>query len=166
VVYADASSTGYAGYTVEHGCHVTHGPWTQEEAARSSTWRELRAVRMVLESLLPKKKNERFRWFSDNQNVVHILPTGSRKPDLQEEALAIFTTVVEGHICIEAEWTPTSNNEQADWLSHKMTGASLQCYFQIWMPTGGHAQLIVSLASTTHSYLTLIHDTGTLALKQ
>ena len=118
MVYADASSTGYAGYTVEHGCHVTHGPWTQEEAARSSTWRELRAVRMVLESLLPKKKNERFRWFSDNQNVVHILPTGSRKPDLQEEALAIFTTVVEGNIHMEPEWTPRSNNEQADWLSH------------------------------------------------
>ena len=37
VVYADASSTGYAGYIVQHGCHAAHGPWTQEETARSST---------------------------------------------------------------------------------------------------------------------------------
>ena len=25
VVYADASSTGYGGFTVEHGCHIAHG---------------------------------------------------------------------------------------------------------------------------------------------
>jgi len=30
VVYADASAMGYAGYTVEHGCHIAHGPWTTE----------------------------------------------------------------------------------------------------------------------------------------
>jgi len=77
MVYADASCTGYAGYTVEHSCYIAHGPWTPEEATRSSTWRELRAVRMVLESLKSKLKNERVRWFSDNQNVVRILQTSS-----------------------------------------------------------------------------------------
>jgi len=63
MVYADASSTGYASYTVEHGCYMAHGPWTAEEATRSSTWRELRAVCMAPESLAPKLKNEYFRWF-------------------------------------------------------------------------------------------------------
>jgi len=33
VVYADANSTGYGGYMVEHDCHIAHGPWTVEEAA-------------------------------------------------------------------------------------------------------------------------------------
>ena len=117
MVYADASSTGYAGYTVEHGCYIAHGPWTAEEAVRSSTWRELRAVRMVLESLTPKLKNERIRWFSDNQNVVRILQTGSRKPDLQKEALAIFSVALSGQIRIEPEWIPRTQNEQADALS-------------------------------------------------
>ena len=117
IVYADASSTGYGGYTVEHGCYIAHGPWTAEEAARSSTWRELRAVRMVLESLAPKLKNERIRWFSDNQNVVRILQTGSRKPDLQTEALAIFSTALGGQIRIEPEWIPRTQNEEADALS-------------------------------------------------
>lgn len=41
VVYTDASDTGYGGYTVEHGLHVAQGSWLPEEAARSSTWREL-----------------------------------------------------------------------------------------------------------------------------
>jgi len=117
MVYADASCTGYAGYTVEHSCYIAHGPWTPEEATRSSTWRELRAVRMVLESLKSKLKNERVRWFSDNQNVVRILQTGSRKPDLHAEALAIFSSTLDAQIRIEPEWIPRTQNEQADALS-------------------------------------------------
>ena len=106
MVYADASSTGYAGYTVEHGCYIAHGPWTAEEVTCSSTWRELRAVRIVLESLAPKLKNERLKWFSDSQNVVRILQTGSRNPDLQTEALEIFSAALGGQIRIEPEWIP------------------------------------------------------------
>ena len=82
VVYSDASNTGYGGYMVEHGCHIAHGRWFEEEAGRSSTWREIRAVRLVLESLIPMLKNERIQWFSDNQNVVRILQAGSRKVEL------------------------------------------------------------------------------------
>ena len=74
VVYADASSTGYGSFTVEHGCHIAHGQWSEVEVTQSSTWRELRAVRMVLESLAHKLQNERVRWFSDNQNAVRRRP--------------------------------------------------------------------------------------------
>lgn len=57
MVYAEVrSSTGNAGYTVEHSCYIAHDPWTAEEAAQSSTWRKLKAVRMVLESLSPNFK--------------------------------------------------------------------------------------------------------------
>ena len=72
VVYSDASATGYGSFTVEHGCHAANGAWSEEEMAQSSTRRELKAVRKVLESLLPKLKNEWVRWFSDNQNVARI----------------------------------------------------------------------------------------------
>lgn len=73
VVYSDASDSGYGGFTVEQEYHVAHGRWSKEETTQSSTWRELRAVRMVLESLVPKLRNERIKWLSDNQNVVRIL---------------------------------------------------------------------------------------------
>ena len=61
VVYTDASDSGYAGYTVHHGCHIAQGPWSDEEAAKSFTWRELKAVRLVLEALESKLTNERVR---------------------------------------------------------------------------------------------------------
>ena len=88
VAYTDASNTGYAGYTVQHGCHIAHGLWLPEEAVKSSTWQEIQAICMVLEALKSKLSNERVQWFTDNQNVASV---GSRKPDLQaEEALAVF----------------------------------------------------------------------------
>ena len=49
VVHADASSTGYGGYCVEHGDQIAAGQWSLVEAHQCSTWRELRAVRLVLE---------------------------------------------------------------------------------------------------------------------
>ena len=103
---------------VEHRCYVAQGAWSAEERIKSSTWRELRAVRMVLESLLPKLRNKRIRWFSDNQNVVRILDTGSRNPPLQEEALAIFSVASWNLIRIDPEWIPCTENLQADYLSH------------------------------------------------
>ena len=114
VVYSDTSGSGYGDFTVEHGCHVAHGAWSAEEMSQSSMWRELRAVRMVLESLIPKLKNERVRWFSDNQNVVRIMKVGSKKPQLQEEALAIFSIATQNLVRIEPEWIPRSENQKAE----------------------------------------------------
>ena len=57
VVYSDASDTGYGGYVVEHGPCVPYGLWSAEEAAHSSTWRELSAVCLVLLSVALKLRN-------------------------------------------------------------------------------------------------------------
>ena len=62
-----------------------------DEAAQSSTWCELRAVKKVLESFQSKLKYEHIRWFTDNQNVVRIVQHGSAKPSLQTEVLDIFS---------------------------------------------------------------------------
>jgi hypothetical protein len=79
VVYSDASDTGFGSYIVEHGSHIVHGQWSQVEAIKSSTWRELRAVTQTLKSVAHELSNHRVRWFSDNQNVVRIVQVGSRK---------------------------------------------------------------------------------------
>ena len=76
------------------------------EAGQSSTWRKLRAVRMVLESFQSKLKNERVRWFTDNQNVVRIVQCGSKQPSLQIEVLGIFSACVSNNIRIKPEWIP------------------------------------------------------------
>ena len=106
VVYSDASATGYGGYMVEHGNLVVNGQWFIDESTQSSTWHELRAVRLVLESFQSKLENERVRWFTDNQNVVIIVQHGSRVPSLQVEALTIFAVCVARHIHVKPEWVP------------------------------------------------------------
>lgn len=48
LVYSDASGSGYSGYVVEVSNDVAQGHWSREEAALSPTWRELKAVYLVL----------------------------------------------------------------------------------------------------------------------
>ena len=117
VVYSDASNTGYGGYCVEHGGHVAHGQWTEQEVQQNSTWCKLRAVRLVLESFAKKLCNQRLCWFSDNQNVVRIVLYGSRKATLQVEVLAIFTVCVSSCIRLEPEWILREENKKADFIS-------------------------------------------------
>ena len=117
VVYSDASDSGYGGYIVEHGPYAAQGQWTPEQASRSSTWRELRAVVMVLDSLGHRLSNSRVRWFTDNQNVARILEVGSRKFDLQCEVVNVFNLMLKYQIRIEPSWIPREQNEYADYLS-------------------------------------------------
>ena len=50
---------------VEHSnMVVVNEHWSVSDAKQSSTWRELKAVRLVLESFQSKLENERVRWFS------------------------------------------------------------------------------------------------------
>ena len=103
-------------YVVEHGCHIAQGQWLPHESTCSSTWRELKAVHRVLESLADKLRNQRIRWFTDNQNVVRILSVGSRNPVLQKETLAIFDASVAHQVRVEPEWIPREANQQADFI--------------------------------------------------
>ena len=90
LVYSDASSTGYGGYVVELGNEVAHGHWSVMEVKHSSTWRELKAVYLVLQSFASRLAGHSVKWFTDNQGVVHIVSCGSKKPHLQDGAMAIF----------------------------------------------------------------------------
>jgi len=53
----------------------------------------------------------------DNQNVSRIISTGSRKPQLQAETVAIYSASVTNNIRVEPEWNPRAENELADYLS-------------------------------------------------
>ena len=117
VVYSDASGTGFGGYTVEHGPQVAHGQWSEWEACQNSTWRELKAVLNVLQSIATQLQYERVRWFTDNQNVVRIVLNGSKMSILQNLALEIFQLCVAYNITIEPEWIPKEYNEVADYIS-------------------------------------------------
>ena len=74
-------------------------------------------MRQVLEAFTAKLRNERERWYTDNQNVTRIIVTGSKNTSLQQEALAIFSTSVANSIRIEPEWFPREENKLADYMS-------------------------------------------------
>jgi len=93
-VYSDASASGFAGYLVNTTDGVSHGMWSYEESTKSSTLREIIAVYIVLLSLGHFLKNQRVKWFTDNQAVETIIHKSSMKQDLQDVAFSIF------HNCI------------------------------------------------------------------
>ena len=61
---------------------MVHGQWSEYEASLSSTWRELKAVSLVLYVLASKLSGHRVKWFTDNQNVVRIVEFGNKKQHL------------------------------------------------------------------------------------
>ena len=118
IVFSDASASGYGGcHEVEIGPDIAHGQWSQYETTLSSTWRELKAVALVLSSFIPKLAGHRVKWFTDNQNVVRIVEAGSRKQHLHCIALQIFETCFRNCIRLDMEWIPRTLNEKADYIS-------------------------------------------------
>jgi len=48
---------------------------SESEASQSSTWRELKAVYQDLCSYARQIRAHAIKWFTDNQNVVHVVPS-------------------------------------------------------------------------------------------
>ena len=67
IAYSDASGLGYGGFAVEHADKIVHGQWTLEEQYKSSTWREVVAVRKVLVEIALLLAGLCVKWCSDNR---------------------------------------------------------------------------------------------------
>ena len=117
MTYSDASSTGWGGYAVQIGEQSAISCWSETEVHKSSTWREIRATRLVLQSLIPSLQGREVRHRTDNMNTVHILSVGSRKQDLHLEAVEIYKLCQKNGIRLSVEWVSRDDNEQADTLS-------------------------------------------------
>ena len=73
---------------------------------------------MTLQSLLSYLSGHRVKWFTDNQNVAHLLLVGNRKPELQAGVFRIFCMCFYNRIMLEPQWVPREENTIADELSH------------------------------------------------
>ncbi|CAG2247680.1 unnamed protein product [Mytilus edulis] len=116
IIYSDASEYAGAGFTVGDN-HIVHFMWDKEDRIKSSTWRELKAVKNILESLQLMLCGKLIKLYTDNQNVVKIVQKGSMKLDLQVIALDIFHICLNNNIVLEVEWIPRNENTCADALS-------------------------------------------------
>ena len=110
----DASDSGWGGHSCQQ---VASGEWTKEEASRSSTWRELRAVRNTIEALKALLQGESCIVRLDNQAAVSILKNGSRHPTLQQEAMEVYGFCRTNGIALTAQWVPREENTLADMYS-------------------------------------------------
>lgn len=116
-MYSDASGTGYGGYVVNIIDNEVMGRWNSVESIQSSTWRELEAVYRVLLTLLDILQGQKVKWYTDNQNIVHILNKGSRKIDLQQISIKIANVCTLHNIVLLPQWVPREENVKADKIS-------------------------------------------------
>ena len=118
VVYTDASNSGYGGYVAQKlGNVIAHGKFNEFEAAQSSTYRELAAVKHVLHSLKQQLKHQIVLWHSDNMNVTQIINSGSSKHHLNQLAMEIYQTCLELDIQIISKWIPREEKALANSIS-------------------------------------------------
>ncbi|CAG2235155.1 unnamed protein product [Mytilus edulis] len=115
-VFTDASDGAAAGF-VANSDYIMHKQWLKHEAIKSSTWRELKAIELSIDSFKHLLSNSLVSFFTDNQNAVGIIQKGSKVPELQTLALSIFSICVSFNISLHPEWIPREDNEKADALS-------------------------------------------------
>ena len=96
---------------------ISHKMWSVEEAQKSSSYRELKAISLGLESFLLLVKGNTIKWYTNNQSVSRIVEVGSMKEDLQRLALRIFSMCLLNCITLEVDWISRSANDRADFLS-------------------------------------------------
>ena len=117
LTYSDASDVAWGGYAVELGEKKAVGSWSKEESTRSSTFRELRAARLVLASFATHLAGKEVRHRTDNQNAERIMSVGSRNYDLHNEAIKIYQICRQHNIRLTVEWVSRDLNTRADELS-------------------------------------------------
>ena len=83
----------------------------------SSTFREIRATSLVLQSFAPQLRRKEVLRRTDNKNTEVILSVGSRKADLRNEAVDIYKLCRSFDIRLTVEWISRDFNEEADELS-------------------------------------------------
>jgi len=101
------------GHEIAHG-QWSHGQWSLVESRQSSTWRELKGEEQVLRSFVVKLAGHRVKWFTENQNVVRIVQSGSCRQHLQDGAMTIFEACLANNIRLDVAWIPRSLNDKAD----------------------------------------------------
>ena len=87
ISYSDACNVACGAFLVGTN-EVSHCMWSPCEAAKSSAWRELKAIHFALTSFKTLVQGK--SGHSDNHDAVRIVDVGSPYPELHSIALGIF----------------------------------------------------------------------------
>ncbi|CAC5400407.1 unnamed protein product [Mytilus coruscus] len=119
VMYSDASSFACGAYSCQLDEKKFHKMWSEDERERSSTWREMYAIKSCLDTFQYQLVGKVVKLFTDCLNCVHIIQTGSSKPVLHQLAMTIFSVCVKNSIYFvnDIQWIPRDHYSQADSLN-------------------------------------------------
>ena len=74
VIFSDASDHDYGGFVMTRlGNLVAKGSFDEAECLESSTYRELIAVKYILQSFGNLVADEKILWFTDKMNTARII---------------------------------------------------------------------------------------------
>ncbi|CAH3032505.1 unnamed protein product, partial [Porites lobata] len=115
--YSDASNVACGAFVVGSN-EVSHRMWTACEAAKSPTWRELKAIQFALSAFKASVRGKCVKWHSDSQGAVRVVEIGSPSAELHSIALDIFYFCRTYNITLIPQWVPRELNACADAISH------------------------------------------------
>ena len=84
---------------------------------KSSTFREVNAIRLVLESFCEEVRGKEVLHRTDNKNAELVLSVGSRNKELHHETVAVYKLCRELTMRLSVEWVRRDYNVEADQLS-------------------------------------------------
>ena len=116
-MYSDASDYACGALSCQFDNSVFHKMWTDLEKIKSSTWRELKAVQLCLETFKVQLSGKSVKWYTDSKNCELIIQSGSAKSHLHDLAILIFSTYVKNGISIDIQWIPRELNAKSDEIS-------------------------------------------------
>ena len=87
---------------------------------RTTTHRELLAVKYVLDSFGEMLRNQSVQVNIDNSSAFRILSVGSTKPYLQNIAIDVFSFCSKFNIKLIPQWIPREQNQLADAYSRNL----------------------------------------------
>lgn len=89
IIYTSANDHAGAGYCLQILGKIVHRMWTKEDSRRSSTWRELKAMELTLDSFKVELEGKCVKVYTDNQNAARIIEVESMNKELHDIAFAI-----------------------------------------------------------------------------
>eukprot|EP00873_Tetraselmis_striata_P040516 jgi/Tetstr1/460780/TSEL_005964.t1 len=118
-LHVDSSSYGWGAVLNEH--HEARGFWYDDDRNAHITLKELKAVRLAIESFLPMLQNRHIRLHEDNQAVVGVLTNlTSRSPRLMAELRKTWYLMDTHGITLSVRYIRSAANIWADRLSREV----------------------------------------------
>lgn len=83
---------------------VARGCWFSADCMKSSTFREVKAITLVLEFHCKDVRGKKVLHQTENKNAELILSVRSRNKELHQEAVAVYIRCREFNMRLSVEW--------------------------------------------------------------